>query len=104
MAKWALTAEENFRMRKVHHLSGICRGTAVCKALLSLGPGRKCSLGILTKHRKTKKKGQEKAAAQHSAAEVRNLQLDLKMKALLGEGRQVCSQDALASLPAHLCL
>lgn len=34
MAKWDLNAEKNFRMGKVHHLPGICLGTAVCKSPL----------------------------------------------------------------------
>lgn len=34
MAKWTSTSEQNFQMRKVHHLIVICGGTAVCKSPL----------------------------------------------------------------------
>ena len=71
MAKWGLTAEQNFRQGKfIIYLSPAGKQLSA-KALLSLWPGRKRSSGILARCIKIRKKRQGKAAAHHLAAEVR---------------------------------
>lgn len=47
MARWDLNAEQNFRMGNVHHLPGICLGTAVCKSPLVSTTRKEVLLGDL---------------------------------------------------------